>query len=858
MAGESYLYTDVFGNPTRRVVKYPNKEFRQFHPEEDANGKIEWKPGAKGPGEPYMLPEILDAIGRGETVYWVEGEKDANNLSAYGVAATTIPNGSSAPWADQWLLDIPIGSKFVVVADYDRPGFKHAKKIAEGLRAGRMVVVDVVRSAVGEFVEKGGKDATDHLEADLTVDEMVSCEHELEQRLKSTNPPPKRNHLRDASFDWGKWALQFQEENDTGRNETAMHLVCQLRDNDVEKEEAWRWVERFWEALGEPDDFPLSECKTVFDKNFFTPKRPAWGEDEEVEEDPLPEYLPPGYKKPSLYRLLEGRLFKHLPATGKRPARDELVANCPVWITARSRDSEDRMFVEIRWRDQKALVERRKIRTNSLGELSSLQDFPVFEGEDGNKGKLMRWFDQLEDANRELLPIGKVIDQIGWQPNGEFLCEPESFTTNVHDELQYWVSRLGKGGSLDGWFDMYNTFDHRLIQFCIAAGLSAPLLEILDEPSPFVVAIEGPTSKGKSTMLRVVASLWGPPGKGGKKGYVFSWNNPQGYIEGKGGRLNGMPLLMDELGSANNELVARIIYDATEGQTRGRADRNIANKTHEGVEWRTVLMTAGELPINEGNARGGTRARVVTIPDFDLGYNGETLRQLNNMIDENFGWVGPAFMREVLGLDREWLNKRYDAHVNRWQERCNWDSEGSAIIQRRCQPYAVISLAAELMGKVVDIPSVLFEDPDWWVGLISARGREESDDLALGCGQIILHEAIGQRREKLWHTGWEVEYTKTGTKYGGGAPRRDLWGWWEDDMDAPVFIPTQLYEVCKKHGFNFKEHSAEMKRRGWLATDNHPSTATQKLIRHSVVLGSRVSAKCYVFTKKFVEDVARS
>ena len=40
---------------------------------------------------PYRLPELIDAVASGRVVFVVGGEKDADNLKAIGIPATTNP-----------------------------------------------------------------------------------------------------------------------------------------------------------------------------------------------------------------------------------------------------------------------------------------------------------------------------------------------------------------------------------------------------------------------------------------------------------------------------------------------------------------------------------------------------------------------------------------------------------------------------------------------------------------------------------------------------------------------------------------------------------------------------------------------
>lgn len=869
-----YIYRTPSGEPSRKVVRKPDKTFPQYHWDSEVGG---WRKRAKGlPSYAYMLPEVIKAAKQGEVIFWVEGEKDAINLWRAGYAATTAPGGSLVNWTKETVQGIPEDTNFVVVADWDAPGYKKAAETYNGLIAAGMNVTGILRPAVGEFQEDNGVDVSDHLGAGLDVDDLVPCKAEALSTLQKKGRRTKTgttlhavgSPVRSGSrIDWVAEAVSKLDQ-EGGRHNTLIWLAHQMRDDLVDTGaraapgdalehkflNAFDDVFEEFQNEDDPLDYDVERDKAL--EVFRDVARPARGEPE-FDGAPLPEFLPDGYRLPKMYRVnKETGVLQHVNLKETIPIFD-MVSPVPVWITGRAMSSSGEMFLQVRWREKTHLVEREVLLTNKISQLAAL-DFPIYEG---SKRQMIKYFFELEEANRDLLEITPVLEQVGWQLDGTFLSRPEQFEGNIHDELHYWVERLGTHGSLEGWQGMYQKYDHRLIQFCIACGLSAPLLAMLDEPSPFVVSLQGPTSKGKSTILRLIAGLWGIPGKGGKKGYVFSWNNPQGYLESKGGRLNGLPFILDELGSAKPDLVERIIYDITGGQTRGRADRNVAGKTHEGIEWRATLITAGELPINIGNERGGTRARTITLHDFDLGMSGAALRELNGYIDEHYGWIGPAFVEEIQRLGRDYLNQRYNKLVARLQKMTP-SEEGSDVIQRRCQCFAVVALAADIMGINMDLKSLLFNDPDWWVGLISARGYEEQDDMTLACAQVIHDQSYSHRRTKFYHEGIEIpDFDRDGKKTTYLAPNTGggyggLWGWWHEDMDAPVFFPTKLRELCKDAGFDFDEHAPEMKRRGWLDTNNDPPTICQKTMRHSVLIPGRRTVKVYVFNRKFMDDMS--
>src|SRR5262249_7578498 len=92
----AYIYCDSKGAPYLKVVKRVPKQGRKYFPQYHwENGRwILGKPN--GPPIPYRLPELL-AAPADEPVWICEGEKDAENVAALGLIATTNPEGATMP-----------------------------------------------------------------------------------------------------------------------------------------------------------------------------------------------------------------------------------------------------------------------------------------------------------------------------------------------------------------------------------------------------------------------------------------------------------------------------------------------------------------------------------------------------------------------------------------------------------------------------------------------------------------------------------------------------------------------------------------------------------------------------------------
>jgi putative DNA primase/helicase len=124
----SYSYTDAAGRLLFQVCRMDPKDFRQRRPD----GKGGWIWNTKDVRHVlYRLPDVIEAVQAGETVFIVEGEKDVDVLSALGLTATTNAGGAGK-WRAEYNSTLR-GAEVVIVPDHDAPGRKHATDLARHL-----------------------------------------------------------------------------------------------------------------------------------------------------------------------------------------------------------------------------------------------------------------------------------------------------------------------------------------------------------------------------------------------------------------------------------------------------------------------------------------------------------------------------------------------------------------------------------------------------------------------------------------------------------------------------------------------------------------------------------------------------
>ncbi len=191
----AYDYHDERGALLFQVVRFAPKNFRQRRP--DDSGAWVWNlAGVRR--VPYRLREILAAIARGETVYVVEGEKDADRLASLGLAATTNPGGAGK-WRDQYVPHFK-GARIIIIPDNDETGKQHAQQVAASLQG---VAADVKIVELLGLPPKG--DVSDWLNQGHTAEELSRFADQVE------GMPPPAAPARAAAVATGPVLLRLAE-----------------------------------------------------------------------------------------------------------------------------------------------------------------------------------------------------------------------------------------------------------------------------------------------------------------------------------------------------------------------------------------------------------------------------------------------------------------------------------------------------------------------------------------------------------------------------------------------------------------------------------------------------------------------
>lgn len=171
----TYRYTDSRGALKFEVARLmqPNgeKTFRQHRPvNPDGSGKCAFPIRLDVPAELrdrliYRQPETEAAIRAGETIYIVEGEKDADTMWGLGMAATTNAGGGTKDkWKEGHTEHFKGAAEVIILPDNDSTGEGHGEEVYRAIaKVAKAVYIVHLREGYPDLPPKG--DFTDLVDA---------------------------------------------------------------------------------------------------------------------------------------------------------------------------------------------------------------------------------------------------------------------------------------------------------------------------------------------------------------------------------------------------------------------------------------------------------------------------------------------------------------------------------------------------------------------------------------------------------------------------------------------------------------------------------------------------------------------
>ncbi|SCX96070.1 DUF927 domain-containing protein [Nitrosospira sp. Nsp13] len=261
-------------------------------------------------------------------------------------------------------------------------------------------------------------------------------------------------------------------------------------------------------------------------------------------------------------------------------------------------------------------------------------------------------------------------------------------------------------GTADEWRDALGTLaigNTRLV-FALSVALAGVLAEIAGEDSGGF-HFRGASSSGKSTALKLAASVWGSP-----SAYVRLWRGTVNGLEGLATLHNDSLLILDEIGQIDPNDAGEAAYLLANGQGKVRASRNGLARSSQ--RWRLLFLSAGEESLSAVMTRAGkqsTAGQEIRLADIEADAGAgmgifETLHGLPNAAAlalaikdasaKYHGATGKEWLRYLVA-NRTSLNDLIPAQIKRFVTGII-PAHGAGQVERVARRFALVAVAGEL------------------------------------------------------------------------------------------------------------------------------------------------------------------
>lgn len=283
----------------------------------------------------------------------------------------------------------------------------------------------------------------------------------------------------------------------------------------------------------------------------------------------------------------------------------------------------------------------------------------------GNAAKLVEWIEAFETCNTAAIARVASVSATGWHvADGArvFVADapiaadgaPATIALDTRGDRRRMFAALTPRGELAGHVAaLRRAWDASPVCAAVIAGaLAVPLLEPLRAPN-FAVHLVGESSRGKTSQLKIAASVFGDPGSAS---WVASWNATLAGAEARAATLNDLPQCYDEIGGGDAQAAERMLYALINGGGRTRATRELAAR--ESVSWRTIVLSTGERELADESTATGAQVRVLQLPVDGFGtLTAAEVDALRAECAAHAGALGRAWLAELVSVD-DWAPYR--------------------------------------------------------------------------------------------------------------------------------------------------------------------------------------------------------
>lgn len=383
----------------------------------------------------------------------------------------------------------------------------------------------------------------------------------------------------------------------------------------------------------------------------------------------------------------------------------------PLYIVAKTRDAKSGEWGRLlEWQDDDGVSHQWAMPLALLqGDVSDVRRELARLGLAISPNKLAR---DLLTSYLQVVPVetrARCVDKLGWY--GDVFVTANGTVGNTDEKVVFQNTNaieptLSCSGSAEEWLNSIGRLasgNSRLI-FAIATAFAPSLAKLAGEDSGGF-HLRGLSSSGKSTALKVAASVWGNP-----KSYCRLWRSTSNGLEGLAALHNDGLLLLDELSQIDPREAGEAAYLLANGQGKTRASR--AGTAKQSASWTLFFLSAGEESLTALMAKAGQRTNAgqeIRLADIeaDAGAGMGLFETIHNQISpaamaltlkestsQYYGAVGMAWLEKIVA-NRQTILPAISNMTRQFIDKViNQEATGQAT--RVARRFALVATAGEL------------------------------------------------------------------------------------------------------------------------------------------------------------------
>jgi len=540
----------------------------------------------------------------------------------------------------------------------------------------------------------------------------------------------------------------------------------------------------------------------------------------------LPDYLVEGmptFLVPPGYKVDLGGVYAISAGEGEGAAvTQEKVCSAPFIIRRRGRDVETgEMQLEVAWVELPGPGRGRPTWRYSTVSRSTIFDARQLVGLIGRGAPVtsvtvnecVKWMTAFEDSNQHKIPLTNGANRLGWQHDKSFLLPDGHIRLDAHQELKLFpqegmqpvMDSLRCGGTWEGWLETISLLrEHPLAMLAIYASV-ASVLQPITMCKNFAVDWSAETTKGKTTSLRVAASVWGFPAEDDDDGFIYSWDHTKVWAERTASFLHNLPLILDETKRVKDkQAVADTVYDFCFGRAKGRGTLQGVKETQS---WRSVLLSTGEQRLTSFTQDGGTRGRVLAMQGAPITGPAQTARvvadTVNSRLITHYGHLGRLVVKYLVFHHESWdsFREAFETRRNAYASMTNTGVGG------RLSSYVAAIDLAKAVCETLGVPTPTVDPLSFLIQAVR-DGAEDSDRARDAFVGVASWAALN--RHRMWGSKAAME---------NGYPGNGWAGRWDDvdpNWDAIDVDVHSTMSILDRYGYAYADVARQWKARGWL------------------------------------------